>query len=435
MVNPALFSPAALKLVSYLPPADDQCGQLTYEQPADSKQGQAVGRMDFQQSANQSIFGRYMATFDKAPAPYAQTGNVLTLAGGGGLDNLAQSLTMGDTLDLWHQSRQLAARGVQPDVDQPRQPGVLRSARPGRRNFHTYRDGEMVLAVTGGFNISAATSTTGIFWTNSYQVTDDVTMVRGRHQLGFGANIAYWKSSQTSHARSGGSFMFNGQTTGRGLADLLVGALGSVEHGVPNLLVMDMDYVGLYAQDAWRMSDRVTLNLGVRWEPFLGQQMLYGGATNFNHDNFVNNVKSQVFLNAPRRPALPRRQRLPRRQERLQEAVARLLAAPRAGVGRARRRPPGVPLVLRADLRLPERRLHEHQCVGAAVGQPVADHHHHVRRSVRDRRRQPASDRDEREHRSSRPSVPSASWIRTSRSRACSPGTSRWNSSCSRTGR
>ena len=102
--------------------------------------------------------------------------------------------------------------------------------------------------------------------------------------MGFGVNVAYWKSSQTSHARSGGSFMFNGQTTGRGLADLLVGALGSLEHGVPNLLVMDMVYAGLYAQDAWRMSDRVTFNYGVRWEPFLGQQMLYGGATNFNHD-------------------------------------------------------------------------------------------------------------------------------------------------------
>ena len=71
---------------------------MTYEQPADGKQGQAVGRVDFQKSANHSIFGRYMYTFDKAPAPYAQTDNVLTLAGGGGLDNLAQSLTIGDTL-------------------------------------------------------------------------------------------------------------------------------------------------------------------------------------------------------------------------------------------------------------------------------------------------------------------------------------------------
>ena len=93
--------------------------------------------------------------------------------------------------------------------------------------------------------------------------------------------------------------MFNGQTTGRGLADLMVGALGSVEHGVPNLLVMDMVYAGLYAQDSWRLSDRVTFNYGVRWEPFLGQQMLYGGATNFDHDEFLKGTKSTVFLNAP----------------------------------------------------------------------------------------------------------------------------------------
>ena len=299
MVNPALFSPAALKLVSFLPPADDQCGQLTYEQPADSKKGQALGRIDLQKSANHSIFGRYMYTFDTAPAPYAQTGNVLTLAGGGGLDNLAQSLTMGDTLIFGtNLVNSLRVAFNRTSINRG-SPAFFDPLDLGVRNFHTYRDGEMVLNVTGGFNISAATSTTGIFWTNSYQVTDDVTMVRGRHQLGFGANFAYWKSSQTSHARSGGSWMFNGQTTGRGLADLLVGAVGSVEHGVPNLLIMDMNYAGLYAQDAWRMSDRVTVNLGVRWEPFLGQQMLYGGATNFNHDNFINNVKSKVFLNAP----------------------------------------------------------------------------------------------------------------------------------------
>ena len=38
--------------------------------------------MDFQWSQNHSIFGRYMYTFDTAPAPFAQTGDVLTLAGG-----------------------------------------------------------------------------------------------------------------------------------------------------------------------------------------------------------------------------------------------------------------------------------------------------------------------------------------------------------------
>ena len=299
-VNPALFSPAATKLVSYLPKADDQqCGQTTYAQPADRKSGQAIGRIDYQKSANHSIFSRYMATFDHAPAPFAQTNNVLTLAGGGGISNLAQSETLGDTMVFGNNFVNSLRVAFNRTSINRGSPPFFSPVDLGVKNFYTYREGETVFNVTGGFNISAATSTTGIFWTDAYQAADDVTLVRGRHQLGLGANYAYWKSSQTSHARSGGSWMFNGTITGRGLSDLLVGAVGSLEHGVPNLLVMDMNYVGLYAQDAWRLSDGVTFNYGVRWEPFLGQQMLYGGATNFSHDNFVNNVKSTVFLNAP----------------------------------------------------------------------------------------------------------------------------------------
>jgi hypothetical protein len=169
----------------------------------------------------------------------------------------------------------------------------------GVRNFHSYVDGEMVATVTGGFNISAGTATTGVFSTNSYQVADDFSLVKGGHQLGFGASFAYWKSFQQSHARSGGNWTFNGQTTGRGLADFLIGAVSGMEHGVPNLLHMDMFYTGLYAQDSWRTGDRVTVNYGLRWEPFLGQQMLYGGADNFDHDRFLSGQKSTVFLNAP----------------------------------------------------------------------------------------------------------------------------------------
>jgi Carboxypeptidase regulatory-like domain len=299
-VNPALFSPAAVKLVSYLPKADNQqCGDVTYGQPADRKQGQGVGRVDFQLSDKHAFFGRYLATFDKSPAPYAQTNNVLTLAGAGGINNLAQSLTGGETTVLGSNfvnavrvafNRTSIHRGSPPFFD-PTDLGV--------KNFYSYRQDETVIAVTGGFNISAATSTTGVFWTNSYQAADDLTLIKGRHQLGFGANYAYWKTSQTSHARSGGSWMFNGTITGRGLADLMVGAVGSLEHGVPNLLVMDMNYIGLYAQDAWRLGDRVTFNYGARWEPYLGQQMLYGGANIFDHDNFAKGVKSKVFVNAP----------------------------------------------------------------------------------------------------------------------------------------
>ena len=45
--------------------------------------------------------------------------------------------------------------------------------------------------------------------------------------------------------------------------------------------------------------DRVTINGGVRWEPFFGQQVEVGGVTNFDIDKFKQGVKSQVFVNAP----------------------------------------------------------------------------------------------------------------------------------------
>jgi hypothetical protein len=299
-IDPSQFSPAALKLVSYLPKADDQdCGQVTYGQPADRKQGQGIGRIDYQLSQKHSLFGRYMATFDKSPAPYAQTGNILTLAGAGSIDNLAQSATGGMTTVLGANFVNAMRVSFNRTSIHRSQPAFFDPVDLGVKNFYSYRDNETVMAVTGGFNISAATSTTGVFWTNAYQASDDLTLIKGRHQFGFGGSTAFWKSSQTSHARSGGSWMFNGTITGRGLSDLMVGAVGSLEHGVPNLLIMDMPYFGVYGQDAWRLGDRVTFNYGLRWEPYLGQQMLYGGATIFDHDNFVNNVKSKVFVNAP----------------------------------------------------------------------------------------------------------------------------------------
>ena len=37
---------------------------------------------------------------------------------------------------------------------------------------------------------------------------------------------------------------------------------------------MDMWYLGMYAQDTWRASTAVTVNAGVRWEPYFGQRVL-----------------------------------------------------------------------------------------------------------------------------------------------------------------
>ena len=43
----------------------------------------------------------------------------------------------------------------------------------------------------------------------------------------------------------------------------------------------------------------MTVNAGLRWEPFFGQNIQNGAISNFSLDNFRNGVKSTVFMNAP----------------------------------------------------------------------------------------------------------------------------------------
>jgi hypothetical protein len=97
-INPALFSPAALRLAGKLPSTTDPCGQITYSTTEDYNEGQAIGRIDYQQSSNHSIFGRYMATFFKRAPAYRGEGDNVLKASGDGLKNLTHSLTLGDTM-------------------------------------------------------------------------------------------------------------------------------------------------------------------------------------------------------------------------------------------------------------------------------------------------------------------------------------------------
>src|SRR5687768_7973534 len=294
-ISPSAFSPAALNMAKRLPTTTDPCGQITYEIPDDSREGDGLGRADYQHSANHSIFGRYMFKFVKKDPPYRVSKNVLTTSAQG-LDNLFQGVAIGDTLVFGSNAVQnvrvtYTRTRVQRSTEKWFSPYDIGS------NVYTYNPGEMSFSVQNAFSIGGVNS--GIFNTDSYQVSDDVTLVRGNHQFGFGVNVAYLTMDFLTNARVGGTWSVNGQNTGLSLADFLLGRVSTLEHGAGNLLPTAMWYQGVYAQDTWRAGSRVTINAGLRWEPFFGQNVTNGAIYNWSRDNFRNNVKSEVFLRAP----------------------------------------------------------------------------------------------------------------------------------------
>ena len=184
-------------------------------------------------------------------------------------------------------------------------------------------------------------------------------------------------------ALSVGDFIFNGRATGLGLADFLTGQVSQFRHGAPGLLINDQWYLGLYGQDTWRATDRITLNLGLRWEPYFGTNFKDATISNFVARQLRQGDQEHGVRQRAGRPDLPRRPRVPGGHQRVEQAVVEPLAARRRRVGRQRRRTPGGALVVRDQLRLPGRGLPEHRRPGRAVQQPARpDRQPAVRRSL-----------------------------------------------------
>ena len=119
-------------------------------------------------------------------------------------------------------------------------------------------------------NLGSATNLPqkGPFDTSSASST--VTWVRGSQTLKFGGDFKYFQSDFIFDSTARGSYSFTGRYTGDPLADLLLGypttaSRGLGRNGDTQFAFVSKAITG-FAQDDWRLRDRVTLNLGVRYE-------------------------------------------------------------------------------------------------------------------------------------------------------------------------
>ena len=74
----------------------------------------------------------------------------------------------------------------------------------------------------GGFNVGCGTCAFANFNINTYQLADDFTLIRGKHQIAFGFDGRKDQFNSFNHQQSNGQFTFGGATSGDGLADLLI---------------------------------------------------------------------------------------------------------------------------------------------------------------------------------------------------------------------
>lgn len=128
----------------------------------------------------------------------------------------------------------------------------------------------------------------------TYGIYDDLSKTWGKHTFTFGADIQHQYAEEKTQYPTEATIDFNGQYTGSGLADFLVGDLSSMFQGAGEVSDISGWQPGFYAQDEYRLRPNLTLTAGLRWDPNFPPQIADGRSA-----AFVPGQQSTVYPNAP----------------------------------------------------------------------------------------------------------------------------------------
>ena len=128
---------------------------------------------------------------------------------------------------------------------------------------------------------------------NTYQIVDSITFSTGNHTFKFGGTILRRDVALYRPNRGKGYFFLIGngdpsqcggaRSTGWEQSDLLIGFVCNYQIGPPFGTVGTRNWENaIFAQDDWRVTPHLTLNLGLRYELFTNPTEMYGRQANFD---------------------------------------------------------------------------------------------------------------------------------------------------------
>jgi hypothetical protein len=111
----------------------------------------------------------------------------------------------------------------------------------------------------------------GVTKSQTIQFTDNLSWMKGKHSLKFGVDVrrvGYADIESFGGSDDFGAFTFSAGTfSGNAFADFLLGlpAKSYIAQSGPDVLAHAIQ-TGVYGQDEWRASNRLTLTFGLRWQ-------------------------------------------------------------------------------------------------------------------------------------------------------------------------
>ena len=282
IIPAGLIDPVAQAIQKYFPePNQPLAGGTNYRVSTPVRLGQDIysARIDQNVSQKYHLFGRYAYSNSNLTLPNAY-GNIADVEGAAGttrfrnqsfaFDNIysiSPSLTLSVDYGFarWYQIRQSLSFGF--DITTLGLPASLASALTVPV-FPT-------VAIAGGYGGTHLQNYTNN-GNDSHALLASVTKTAGRHTIIAGVDGRYHKINFFNLANSAGTYIFAQfqtqnvstpvPTGGNAYASFLLGAGSSGTLPVGSGVKLNDFYGAVYVQDNWRVTQRLTLNLGVRYD-------------------------------------------------------------------------------------------------------------------------------------------------------------------------
>ena len=200
-------------------------------------------------------------------------------------------------------SREAASRGPASTVPSVKTLGSNIPFQPAANAIQQIR-------VNGGFNFGDNPNAS--FIRNNFTWSDDVSWIKGKHDLRFGGVIERSRVDLNNLFFQPGEYSFCTPTPGAGqtasqvlfnnfLAGVLCDYSGNVgfRQGAGEFKNNRGLFTGVYAQDNYKITRRLTLNFGLRYEPALPWREIKGRQEQFRLSGLLAGVRSTRFPNAP----------------------------------------------------------------------------------------------------------------------------------------
>ena len=286
------LDPITAKLFAGLPVPTAGDGRVRFERPDRQSENQAMGRVDYQLT-NHRVYGRYFLARYPIDPVMTLPGNFIRTQIGYLYFN--QSFSGSDTWTIAPNVLNSFSASYNLNHTDLVSGSTFSTADLGANVAAPSDVKELRFGVTGYFTIQS--SRPAQVYRNSLQFTDSLHWNRDRHEVYFGGEFLRMHVKNYNPLRQVGYFTFTRSATagtGDAMADFFLGSPDRLQQGGGEYGIRQYWSRSLFIQDNIRAARNLTINLGLRWDPFTPPS-----EENGKTPCYAPGQQSQRYLNAP----------------------------------------------------------------------------------------------------------------------------------------